>query len=259
MTAVAERRLSTPLPIRGGGPDLVLVAHGSRDPRSADHIRRLTDRVRRWTPWITVRAAFLELSSPSLEEVLEAAYLRGGRDIVLVPLLLGSAYHAKVDLPSRLLAAEARLPGLSAQMTDVLGSDETLLQVLEDRGRELPGCDGYVVMATGSSNRQANATVRDVAASLAARTGQPAEAGFVTAAPRVGQAMTGLGRRGVTRVGVLPWFLAPGLLLDKGAAAAVAAASDAGLVFGGVARPLADDDAVARLVLNRVASTIAVM
>lgn len=258
MTAVLERRSWGPLLTRGSGADLILVAHGSRDPRSADHIRRLTDRVRRLAPAMTVQAAFLELSSPSLEEVLEDVYLRGGRQIVLVPLLLGSAYHAKVDLPSRLAAAEARLPGLSAEMTNVLGGDDALLQTMEGRGRELPGCDGYVVMATGSSNHQANATVQHTAAALAARTGRPVEAGFVTAAPCIGHAVTHLEHRDVTCVGVLPWFLAPGLLLDKGAAAAVAAVSEAGLAFGGVARPLADDDGVARLVLHRVASAIAV-
>ncbi len=80
-------------------PPLVAVAHGSRDPRSAATVAALLDVVRAQRPDLDVRAAFLELSAPRLPDVLAALAAEGHRDAVIVPLLLWSAYHARVDLP----------------------------------------------------------------------------------------------------------------------------------------------------------------
>ena len=45
-------------------PPLVLVAHGSRDPRAADTVARLVVRTRRARPGLDVRAAFLDHTLP---------------------------------------------------------------------------------------------------------------------------------------------------------------------------------------------------
>ncbi len=53
----------------GFAPALVLTAHGSADPRSAAVTHAVAGRIRRLRPWLDVRAAFLEQTSPSLAEV----------------------------------------------------------------------------------------------------------------------------------------------------------------------------------------------
>ncbi|MCW0213671.1 MAG: sirohydrochlorin chelatase [Pseudonocardia sp.] len=198
---------------RGDGerdsPVLVAVAHGSRDPRSATTIAALVDLVRSRAPGLDVRPAFLDFDRPCLDDVLAGL----DRPAIVVPLLLGAAFHARVDIPA--VVAQARRPGREVRISDVLGPDPALLAVAAERLGELgvvpgePGL-GVVLAGTGSSHAAANATV----ASLAARWPSTAAA-FATAEPDVGAAIAGLRRRGARRLAVASWFLAPGRLLDR--------------------------------------------
>lgn len=218
-------------------PVLVPVAHGSRDPRSAATVRALVDEVRSRAPGLDVRPAFLDFDSPTLTDVL--AGLDG--PAVVVPLLLGSAYHARVDVPGIV----AGFPGV--RVADVLGPDPRLLAVAVDRLAALgiapgdPGV-GIVLAGTGSSHAAANAVVQ-----RAARRWPRATAGFATAEPGVPQAIAALRARGAERVAVASWFLAPGRLLDRVYDQADGAP---------VAAALGAHPAVADVVLERFATAI---
>ena len=230
---------------------LVAVAHGSRDPRSAASAAALVDAVRHLRPGLDVRLAFLDLSAPRLPEVLHAVADQGHRSAVVVPLLLGRAYHARVDLPSAV--TRSRLPRLSVHIADVLGPDprlpSTALRRLAATGAAIDDPDlGVVLAAAGSSRQPANQAVADVAAGWAAWAPWvgvlPAFA--TTAAPDVAAAITELRRRGAGRIAVASWFLAPGVLPDRVAVTAVAADAQAL-----VADPLGPDPELAELVLDR--------
>src|SRR6056297_2822284 len=102
-------------------PALVALAHGSRDPRSAKTIRALVDEVRRMRPDLRIEPAFLDLSRPTFDKVVDKLVRAGFEEIVVVPLLLTEAHHARVDVPSAVAAATAAHPGLQVRATDVLG------------------------------------------------------------------------------------------------------------------------------------------
>ena len=91
-------------------PALVALAHGSRDPRSAATIKALVAEVRAMRPDLRVEAAFLELSKPSFETVVDRLVKKGHDEIVVVPLLLTEAYHATVDVPSAIAEASDAAP-----------------------------------------------------------------------------------------------------------------------------------------------------
>jgi sirohydrochlorin ferrochelatase len=152
-------------------PPLVAVAHGSRDPRSAAAVAALLDQVRSTAGDVDVRGAFLDLSVPLLTDVLTEVYTEGHRDAVVVPLLLGSAFHARVDLPGLIDDAMTRLPGLRVSVTDVLGPDPALEEVALRRVREA-GVEpddpdiGVVLTAVGSSHPPANAARTRVARTI---------------------------------------------------------------------------------------------
>ena len=93
-------------------PALVALAHGSRDPRSAATVRDLVDEVRRMRPDLRIEPAFLELSKPGFQTVVDRLVRAGYDEIVVVPLLLSEAYHAKVDVPTEIAEATARHEGL---------------------------------------------------------------------------------------------------------------------------------------------------
>ena len=117
-------------------PALVALAHGSRDPRSAATIKALVDEVRAMRPDLRVESAFLELSKPSFTTVVDRLVKAGFDEIVVVPLLLTDAYHAKVDVPSAVAEAQTRHPGLQVRATSILGLEPQFLEVLDVRMRE---------------------------------------------------------------------------------------------------------------------------
>ncbi len=234
-------------------PALVAVAHGSRDPRSATTVEALLEVVRDRRPGLSVRGAFLDLSEPGLIDVLADLHGEGHSEVVVAPLLLGRAFHARVDLPGLVAEAADRWPRLSIAVADVLGPDARLeaaaLRRLAEVGA-VPGDAGLgvVLAATGSSHPPANARVAEIAERWDRALGwSGARVAFASATdPDVPAAVAALRARGARRIAVAAYFLAPGLLPDRVTAQALAA--DPGAV---VAAPLGTAVEVADLVLDR--------
>jgi sirohydrochlorin ferrochelatase len=206
-------------------------------------------------PDVDVRASFLDLSAPRVTDVLHDLHADGHREVIVVPLLLGSAYHARVDLPALVGEVTGSRPGLRASISDVLGIDPMLESIALDRlsesGAELndPGL-GIVLAAVGSSHAPANAAVARLAERWQAHHGVPVVPAFASAAkPDVPGAIAKLRARGARRLAVASWFLAPGLLPDRVAALAREADPTAR-----VAAPLGPGPRIAELVFSRYES-----
>lgn len=201
---------------------LIAVAHGSRDPRSAQTVAAVVEGIRQRRPDLDVRVAYLDLTEPSVEDVIDDIASRGCESAVAVPLLLGSAFHARVDLPAILDAARRRHPQLFLVQSDVLGDDRLLIDTLRSRIVET-GIDagdhgvGVAVAAVGSSNAVANQRARALAERVLRGTSwNAAVTCFATAQdPGPSQALSRLTAAGSSTLVVAPWFLAPGLLLDR--------------------------------------------
>ena len=124
-------------------PALIALAHGSRDPRSARTVREIVAATKALRPDLKIEPAFLDHSRPDLDSVVDRLVARGHTEIVVVPLLLTEAYHARVDVPEVVTAAAARHEGLGIRVADVVGTDAALLSVLDVRlARGPPGVPG---------------------------------------------------------------------------------------------------------------------
>lgn len=221
---------------------LVLTAHGSADPRSAAVTHAVAGRIRRLRPWLDVRPAFLEQNGPSLLDTLSG--LR--TPAVVVPFLLASAFHARVDIPSIVEQA-----GAVVDRAEVLGEDPALLTVLRQRLAELgvsPDDDGLgiLVVAVGSSHPAANARTATVARSLRSGTRWAgAEVAFATGPyANIPETAERLRARGAERLVIAPWFLAHGRITDRVAEYAAAQ----GIAM---AEPLGSHNLVAATVMDR--------
>ncbi|MER7579082.1 sirohydrochlorin chelatase [Kitasatospora sp. NPDC097691] len=205
-------------------PALLLIAHGSRDPRHAATVAALVEEVRAQRPGVEVATAYLDHCAPRIPQVVERL-----ADAVAVPLLLNRAFHAKHDIPAALRAAGSRLP-----VADVLGPSPLLLAALDRRLAEadpdlsspaVRARTGVVLAAAGSSDPAADAATRAVAAEWRRTRGWAAvEVAYASAAgPRVPDALAALRAAGAERTAVSPYLLAPGLLPDRIATAAAGA------------------------------------
>lgn len=237
---------------------LVGVAHGSRDPRSPATIQALLDVVRSARPDLDVRTSFLDLSTPRLSDVLGAVHEDGCRDAVVVPLLLGDAYHARVDVPAAVAEVRERYPKLRVRISPVLGPDPRLERAawrrLSDAGVPVEDPElGVILGGAGSSHAPANRLVHDVAARWQARAQWAGvRAAFAAAAePDVPAAVASLRAAGARRFAIGSWFLAPGLLPDR-----IIRLAREHTDSPVIAAAMADDRDVADLVVQRYADAL---
>ncbi|MEW9515239.1 sirohydrochlorin chelatase [Streptomyces tubercidicus] len=261
-------------------PTLLVIAHGSRDPRHAATVSALCARVRALRPGLRVEVGYLDFNAPRVPRVLErlsaeAEGRRGGgppgrspgepsfrggggrregvRDVVALPLLLTRAFHAKSDIPAVLREAAARLPVLTIRQADVLGPSSLLTAALERRLAEAglrPGdrrSTGVVLASAGSSDPEASAVIAEIAREWRHTAGWCAvRPAFASASlPRTADAVRALRAEGIKRVAVAPYVIAPGFLPDRIAAGAREARADL------LAPVLGPAPELARLLLRR--------
>lgn len=238
---------------------------------------QILDAVRTRRPDLDVRLAYIELVDPAVPAALGG--IPADRAAVLVPLLLSSGYHDRVDLPAAIRAAR---PGTAHAA--VLGPDPLLAVALADRLEEAgwrPG-DAVVLAGAGSSDPDAVRSVHDQATLLTTEllrrsdSGTPAgttgvqpgahtptagagagarpagggaggvTVGFGSAAqPGVAEAVAAARAAGAEQVAIAPYLLAPGFFADR--------LTEAGADL--VAAPLGAHPAVVDLLLLRARST----
>ncbi|WP_422774910.1 sirohydrochlorin chelatase [Plantactinospora sp. WMMC1484] len=100
---------------------VVLVAHGSGDPRAARATEALTRAVAAARPGLLALASYLDHGPPRPGTVLAELEAAGHRRAVLVPLLLTAAYHGRVDIPGAVEAARRAGLRMPVRTADVLG------------------------------------------------------------------------------------------------------------------------------------------
>jgi len=225
-------------------PPLIGLAHGSRDPRAARTIGEVMRAVEALRPGLVARPAFLDLSEPDLTATVESLRVDCCvTDAVVLPLLFTEAFHATIDAPTAVLQAQTAT-GVELRLGGILGMGEDVLEALEDSAAQahIGAHQAILLLAVGSGREQANLAVHDLADRWSQRRVGPVWAGFATTGEPTASAVLQRATALRHRIGVVPLFLAPGLLLDAVARAATAIDAEVALPLG---------TALAGLVLRR--------
>lgn len=195
---------------------VILLAHGSPDPRSSEATHALAATLQSRTFGMTVRAAFLQHDEPSLTEAVQALAAEGHDDVIVVPAFLSGASHVRVDAPAAVEVAE-RATGVRLHVTDPIGPDGMLLAALD---RLLP--PGPAVLATaGSTDPESHRGLARVAATWAEHRQAPVIVAYASQAePDVASAIRSVEEQSGERAVVASFVLFPGVLPDRIAAAA---------------------------------------
>ncbi len=217
---------------------VVLVAHGTRDARGADTVRRLAARVADALPTQEVRLAYVDVQEPLVGEVLDDVMTRHD-SVVVVPLLLSRGFHVDVDIAE----AVAAHPGSRAVAQ--LGPDpllsERMVRALVDL--DVPSTAHVVLAAAGSSRAEAAEDVEVAADQLAERWDGPVTVAYAAGTPpTVPDAVAAARAEGASSVAVAAYLLAEGFFHDR--------LAEAGADH--VTAPLGDDDAVVAVILSRL-------
>ncbi|MGH4013221.1 MAG: CbiX/SirB N-terminal domain-containing protein [Pseudonocardiaceae bacterium] len=201
---------------------MLVVGHGSREADGVAEFWALAETIRTVAGGLRTGFGFIELASPSVDEAIDDLITRGATEIVSVPLVLLSAGHLKNDGPAALARARTRHPGVAFSLARDLGIEPVVLEIATDRIRDAAGgADpeklGVALIGRGSSDPDACADLWKVGRLLADGRGLgTVEPGFVSVAtPSVSEALERLRLLGAGTAVVAPFFLFPGVLLNR--------------------------------------------
>jgi len=210
---------ASPTPMSGESPRppvLLLVAHGTRDPRGQAGVQAIVDAAASRRPEVEVEIAYVDVQQPTLRHTV-ATLTAAGRQTVAVPLLLSRGFHVDGDVAR----AVARTP--LARSAGPLGPDAVLAEVLLDRAREADAgpADALVVAVAGSSDPAASTDAGRILSLVAQHWRGPVSLGFgAKTTPKVGEAVHAAreahpGRRVV----IAPYLIARGFFHGRLASA----------------------------------------
>ncbi len=115
------------------GDAIILVDHGSRRPEANAQLEELANLLVERRPGWSIRCAHLEICAPHVADVVDGCVRDGARTIFLHPFFLLPGRHARDDLPRMAADARDRHPGITIHVTETVGLDPKLVEIVLDR------------------------------------------------------------------------------------------------------------------------------
>ena len=236
-----------------------MVAHGSVCVRSDGETQALGDLVRASLPGVAVDIGYLEMTNPPAGKQADRLVALGCRRVVVLPLMLLGAGHAKSDVPAVVMEARSRHPEVEFPFGRPLGVARAPVEqlgkaVVASGGAGLP----LLMVARGTSDPDANAEACKAARLLGEWTGAAfVHVGFSgVTGPSVPDAAGVFARLGFPRIAVVWWYLFHGKLIERGRddLARFSAAAGVEIIDGGHVGP---DPSLVPLVVARYHEALA--
>lgn len=258
---------------------VVLIGHGSRRGKANTGFEEYVAAYRAAHPEFTVRHGYVELAEPFMGDAIREA-ARDHDRVVAMPLLLFRSGHAKNDLPLVMNEIRGEFPGREIFAADTLGVHPQLCDLAYRRACETgvlpaireqqtnqeggPDAASYskktlantavVFVGRGSSDPDANGDFYKQMRIFAEGRGfgwvLPCFVGITE--PTLDQALNLIARARPERVILAPYFLQPGVLIERIRDQVEKFRSEYPWVQAVVAEPLGMDDAILNVVHERV-------
>ncbi|MDB5308207.1 MAG: cbiX [Gemmataceae bacterium] len=116
---------------------LLLIAHGSRRPEANADLEYVAGRIRERGRYPVVQVSYLELADPGIEAGGALCVGQGATDVILLPYFLSPGRHAIEDLAAARDRLGEQFPGVRFVLAEPLGRHPLLLDVVEQRAREV--------------------------------------------------------------------------------------------------------------------------
>ncbi|WP_374347916.1 sirohydrochlorin chelatase [Chitinimonas sp.] len=109
---------------------IIVFAHGARDPQWAGSFQQLRERLQAQLPTHTIRLAFLELMTPSLEDCVADLAAAGVLQLTIIPAFMARGAHLRRDLPELVDTLRMRFPQLHIKVSEALGEAAPIQQAM---------------------------------------------------------------------------------------------------------------------------------
>lgn len=117
---------------------IILVDHGSRLASANDMLNDVAQLFRRVSGKQIVEPAHMELAAPSIADAFSACVAQGATRVIVHPYFLSPGRHSTTDIPRMVAEAAKHYPKVSFHVTQPLGLDEKIAQVIIKR---ITDCD----------------------------------------------------------------------------------------------------------------------
>ena len=195
-------------------PALVMIAHGSSDPRVAQVTHALRQSLETIRPAMHVQGAFLDHCPPTPSQVISQLARRGVTEIVFVPLELTHAIETVPEVAHLVAECRAAYPALSFTASRPIGPELNLLTILDERLRHalhrarVLELDGLVLSASDTGDVRGSALLARRARQWSTHHRLPCLTAVADGSgPSVAQAVQGLRAQGRRHIAVGSFFL----------------------------------------------------
>lgn len=201
---------------------VLLVGHGSREVSGNREIEKFVSLWRETQPDWRIELCFIEFAEVLLDQGLANAANNADR-VIVVPLILNAAGHVKMEIPHHIELARQRFPYTEFLYAPAIGVNDGILSVMKRQWRQAmqqldmpdPRNTGIILLARGSSDRQANGEVAKLARWLYEESGcEMVDLAFTGIAhPRLESMVHKQVRLDMRQIVVLPYYLFTGTLM----------------------------------------------
>lgn len=109
---------------------LVLIAHGSKDPRWREPFERLYLNLRA-SHGDSVKLAYMEFVEPSLLEIASECVRAGAEGIRVLPLFMAAGAHLATDIPEQVQRVREAHPDVRVEVLPAIGEDARMISLMQ--------------------------------------------------------------------------------------------------------------------------------
>ncbi len=112
---------------------VLLVGHGSRARNANEALFRVVEHFQKAWPHRILKAAFLEISYPSIPEGVDLCVSEGAERIIIIPYFLFRGNHVAVDLPAFIKESRGKYPEIDVILGPHLGFHPKMIEIVDER------------------------------------------------------------------------------------------------------------------------------
>lgn len=112
---------------------VILLGHGSRAEKANKVFASMVENLAGRLDYQHVAGAAMELTEPTLETRVDEFVDYGIDSIIILPLFLFPGIHVQRDIPEMVEKLENKYPEVEFKLGDIIGDDDRLTEILQDR------------------------------------------------------------------------------------------------------------------------------
>lgn len=207
---------------------ILFVGHGSKDPEGNQEVIQFINTLAPQLEFPILETCFLEFEQPTVSQGLETCIQKGATRIVIIPLMLFAAGHAKLHIPHEIDEMKQRYPHIAVTYGKPIGIHPQMIHLLGDRFQEAQAHHtpesmevqqdmAVLLVGRGSSDIDANSDIYKMSRLFWEKhKNLIVETAFMgVTSPTVEEGIHRCIRLGAKRIVILPYLLFTGILMKR--------------------------------------------